>query len=308
MRIYTNNKSFAHDYLHDNIQFSEGLISNSDSLIKPVLEKLVGDDSIYFAESKEYDAWKHIILTDFSAESQFDSLIELSRNQILPDKIICQAGYGKKFHGFRNRSWESLPGNLHITAYFSPMQEISNFGAGFLILAAVSVFQTIDAFPELKGLAAIKWVNDIVIGSAKVCGVLAQTQVTGREITGAVVGIGLNVEKTPAIEPTPFVTHSACLNDYSTIFISQREVFEKLVYFLSKNYEKLISGKYFELLEIYRNNSCILGKNVAIWSDDLSGNNVIEYKGKIKKIGDNLELYLEGISTPITKGRLSLQD
>ncbi len=306
MKIYTDNPDFAKRYIANNINFSKAENHYFDSNIAPVIKKIIYPSPVFWTKMKENSGWNHLILTEFSEESQFDSLIELSKNQELPDKILCQAGSGKKFHGFRNRAWKSLPGNLHISAFFAPNRNIPNFSTGFLILAAVSVIQTIDSIPQLKGKARIKWVNDIIIENAKVCGVLAQTQVTGSKVTGAVIGIGLNVETAPLVEPTPFVPKSGCLKGFLQSNISEKQVFDLLIRILNINYTFLLNGKYPELLEYYREKSLILGKNVAIWSDERNGSNKILHQSRVLQIGENLELYIEGVNSPVTKGRLSL--
>ncbi len=308
MKIYTDNTEFAKNYFENLLTFSKFSTADKRNNYSDKIQQIFDTEDYYLSEIDDYHGWQHIVFKEFSSTSQFDMLIELSKSNTMPDRLICQAGSGKKFHGFRNRPWESLPGNLHLAAFFAPKQEIPNFATGFLILAAVSVFQTIESFPELKGKAKFKWVNDIVVGSSKVCGVIAQTQVMGNEISGAVIGIGLNVEAAPMVEPTAFVAKSSCLNDFSSIFITQKEVFDKLLFFLNINYKNLLRGNYRELLEIYRNNSLIIGKEVKIWSDEQNGDNSIIHKGKVIKIGENLELYLEGQKTAIVRGRLSLAE
>ena len=75
----------------------------------------------------------------------------------------------------------------------------------------------------------------------------------------------------------------------------------------SINIEKIITGNYYELLEIYRTRSIVIGRNVKIMSDPIDGSSELIAEGKVKAIGDNLELFLEGVDEPITKGRLILQ-
>ena len=43
---------------------------------------------------------------------------------------------------------------------------------------------------------SIKWPNDILSGKKKVCGVLIENRLKGKEISSAIIGIGLNVNQT----------------------------------------------------------------------------------------------------------------
>lgn len=54
-----------------------------------------------------------------------------------------------------------------------------------------------EALEELCGAcAAIKWPNDIIIGSRKVCGILCESVSFGDNIANIIVGIGVNVSQT----------------------------------------------------------------------------------------------------------------
>lgn len=47
----------------------------------------------------------------------------------------------------------------------------------------------------LKDRVKIKWPNDILINSKKVCGILIENQVSGQQIQHSIVGVGLNVNQ-----------------------------------------------------------------------------------------------------------------
>jgi BirA family biotin operon repressor/biotin-[acetyl-CoA-carboxylase] ligase len=243
-----------------------------------------------------------------AAKSHFDVLKNLCKENIsLPHALLCLAGSGDKFHGFKNRPWVSLPGNIHLVAYLSPNQPVTNYGAGFIILTAVSVVQAIDDINDLKGKAGIKWINDVLINNHKICGVLAYSQSEGDNITGAVLGIGLNVEKAPLIESTPFVPRIACLKELSNSEACTKDyIFGRLLYHLNHNYQLLIEGQFNELLEFYRKRSLIIGRKVEIHHDSPKSHKADIITGTVDGIGENLELFLEGEREPISDGRLVL--
>jgi BirA family biotin operon repressor/biotin-[acetyl-CoA-carboxylase] ligase len=310
--IVTNNIEFAQRYFGQLKNWNE---INNDVLPTYSQKLLEHSGLLYKCESLidlefNSDIFGHIFLIDYAEHSQYDLLIRIAKETNIDENIICIAGSGKKFHGFRNRHWESLQGNIHLSAYFKPNKKIKNYGIGFLILSAVSVVMAIDEINGLKNKAKIKWVNDILIGNAKVCGVLAHSFAQGDIVTDAILGIGLNVEQTPKIEPTIFVPESACLNDYleNTNKTNESEVFRNLLKHLSNNYNTLISGGYDELLKFYIDRSAIINKIVSIWSDGRDGTNELLRKGKVLKIGENLELYLDDSPNPVFDGRLAMED
>jgi BirA family biotin operon repressor/biotin-[acetyl-CoA-carboxylase] ligase len=251
----------------------------------------------------------HLLISEFSAESQYDQIIELARGVAgLPDRTACFAGSGLGFHGFKGRSWEALPGNLHLAVHLAPERHVDRFEIAFTVLAALSVVEAVDRIPRLEGKAGIKWVNDVLVDGAKVAGILAYTLTQDTHVSSAVLGIGLNVEATPRVEPTPFVPQVACLRDHlpeGTPSLLGRVLLE-LLKSLDLNYSTLLDEGVRPLLERYRQRSMIVGKEVTVCSEtsDRSVQSVAE--GSVTEIGDNLELVLEGRPDAIRSGRLVL--
>ena len=178
-----------------------------------------------------------------------------------------------------------------------------------MVLAAVSVIDAIDGIPGLSGRATIKWVNDILIDEAKVCGVLAHTMAESEIVTNAIIGIGLNVEISPDPEPTIFVPKAASLNDFApgSEFYTRGKLFGMLTRSIYKNYLALEKGNYTELVDKYRRRSNIMGRYIEIYEDSDKGTGNMMAEGRISSIGENLELYVEGHQTPIKRGRLAFK-
>jgi BirA family biotin operon repressor/biotin-[acetyl-CoA-carboxylase] ligase len=196
-----------------------------------------------------------------------------------------------------------------VTALFSPNKKLASYGPGFMALSVVSVIETIDSVEGMSGRASIKWVNDILVGNAKVGGVIAYTQAIGSDITGAVLGIGLNVEAAPEIELSEFVPDVACLCDYvgDIQLCNLRIVLEALMYRLAENYRSLEDGNYSKLLAKYRERCAVIGREVAVCEERGEPLPDIVASGRVVGIGENLELLIEDVAEPITNGRLILK-
>jgi len=307
MIIYADDISFAEKYIAIPPERWTQLKSSGDTEILPLLNGTFGDSTLFKASTDSALMWQYISLVKSSSTSQYDIVNELVQKNIkLPGPILCVAGEGRNFHGFKNRPWVAPPGNIYLTAYFTPNCIIDNFGAGFMILAAISVIDTIDAVPELNHKAGIKWVNDVLINGAKVGGVLSYTQQEGDKVTGATLGIGLNVAAMPNVRPTPFVPRVATLADFCPDSKNRDLglIFKNLINALDCNYRILEGGGYYELLERYRERSLVIGRKVEICSDTSTEDAEIITEGSVVGIGNNLELVLEGQAEPITRGRL----
>jgi len=95
--------------------------------------------------------------------------------------------------GRRGRSWYSHEaGNLYFSILLRPA--ISPDKASMLTL--VMAYAVAGAIREYAGLSAqIKWPNDIVVNSKKVCGILCEMKLDGTRLDYCVAGVGVNVGK-----------------------------------------------------------------------------------------------------------------
>lgn len=276
-----------------------------DSQSIPV-QQFFPESAILHKAELSFLEWNLLCITRHSRTSQFSKLSENFRNkQSIADRFVCAAENGENFKGFRSRSWISERGNIHLSIALQPDTIIEHFEVGFTVLAAVSVIQTIDTIPELKSRCMIRWVNDLVVNAKKIGGVIAYTQGNGKRVSGVVIGIGLNVEKTPDVEPDIFVPEVACLNEYSTCTL--KTVFLTLLSKLQENYHLLLQGQYHSLLEFYRSRSAVINRDVIVYSDSRSGRSEKIARGKVTHIGENLELTLAGFKKSIFAGRLVIE-
>jgi biotin-[acetyl-CoA-carboxylase] ligase BirA-like protein len=310
MRVFTDDRAFAAEILRKKISWKLKTDSTGSKSADLLLEELFENRNILFAEIESDLSWRYLFIVKFAPKSQYEVLIDLAgRHRDLPDRILAIAESGKDFRGFKGRSWASLKGNLHLSAYLAPRRRIGKFYSAFLLLSAVSVLKTIDSFPELTGRANIRWVNDIIIDDGKAGGFLTHTFPQGENVNGVVLGIGLNVESAPAINPSIFNRRACCLREFveTPESCSQSSVFNNLIYHLEKTYDDLIAGGYEKLLDFYRKRSLVLSREVEIHPDKRSYDPEEIIIGKVLRIGDDLELYVEGVEKPVYMGRIRLK-
>lgn len=309
MIIFTDDREYAEHILPAQEQWvSVNLDAAGPNLLK-LISRLYPSKVMYTREIRREMRWVYVLAVKHASSSHFDHLIELSQKDVeLPDGTLCLAGSGCKFHGLRHRRWSAVEGNIHLAVSLSPHRIIKNFHTGFPVLVAVSLIDALDAFKALHGRAGIKWVNDILIDGAKVAGFLVHTQSVEDTILTAILGIGLNVEKTPRIQPDSFVPEVASLRNFvqDEFALNQERVFFQLLNSLDKNYDLLLSGRYSTLLKSYKERSLVIGHHVKVMSDAPSKTSKEIASGIVVDIGMNLELFLKGRKKPITSGRLIL--
>lgn len=95
--------------------------------------------------------------------------------------------------GRQNRAWESATGNFHGSTLVRLTAE--DPAAGSLALCAgVAVMRAVEAAAPATGLM-LKWPNDLLLGRAKLAGILLE-----RQDDRVVAGFGVNLAHAPAIE------------------------------------------------------------------------------------------------------------
>ena len=168
--------------------------------------------------------------------------------------------------GRLGRQWDSPKGNLYATALYKENNGLQA-AARVPFIASVAVAETIAAIcPNV--CVTLKWPNDVIIGSSKVCGILVETGKCDDSAIWIACGIGINVNVAP-LNTKQSVT---CLaNENETTFISVEDVFRKL----KKQFECRIQQSYFDfesILERWRSMAIGLKEKIKI----RVGDNVIE--------------------------------
>lgn len=121
-------------------------------------------------------------------------LKELSLSKVIEDFTVVWAHEQQKGKGQMGAKWVSEPGK-NLT--FSVLKQHCdlNIKDQFLLnicvsLAILDVLQRLS-IPNLS----VKWPNDILSGTTKICGILVENTLIGNQIQASIIGIGLNVNQ-----------------------------------------------------------------------------------------------------------------
>ena len=152
--------------------------------------------------------------------------------------------------------------------------------------AAAAVARTLESF-SLE--AQIKWVNDIYVGSRKVCGILTEIELDGDLVRRAVIGIGINLRKTElppevAARATSLEEQGVIADETQTVARTVRELYR-----LTDAYD--IPG----VIDEYRRRDMLLGREITYERDGrlFTGKAAgIEDDGSLAVISDGQRLSL----------------
>ncbi|WP_046758791.1 biotin--[acetyl-CoA-carboxylase] ligase [Kordia jejudonensis] len=172
-------------------------------------------------------------------------LRQLTSTELLEDFTIVTAALQTAGKGQMGTQWSSAKGQ-NLT--FSVFKKISclNTHEGFYISMATSlaIYNALSYFQIPK--LAIKWPNDILSESQKICGILIENVIQNSKMTAAIIGIGLNVNQTVFQKDL----NASSLKKNTGIHFDLDEVLSQLIIQLKK-YSELITDRQFDTLKIH---------------------------------------------------------
>jgi BirA family biotin operon repressor/biotin-[acetyl-CoA-carboxylase] ligase len=127
-----------------------------------------------------------------------EALRRLTESEITPFWIV--ADEQTRGRGRSGRRWESPAGNLYVTLVIEPRVSASvatqlSFVAGLAVHEAVAAHIPADQLPRLR----LKWPNDVMLGAAKLAGILLESLPSPkRKGLAVIIGMGINVAFAPA--------------------------------------------------------------------------------------------------------------
>ena len=111
------------------------------------------------------------------------------------------AGRGQGDH-----TWTSAPGENLTFSWLLRFPPCGAVAASEILLITQVVTRGLREFLLAQGVEArIKWPNDLYVGDRKICGILIESILKGKQVRESIVGIGLNLNQLqfPANLPNP---------------------------------------------------------------------------------------------------------
>ena len=135
-------------------------------------------------------------------------------------------------------------------------------------MAGVAVCNAVEQVCGVR--PGLKWPNDPVIGSRKLCGILTEVSLEGEtgRVQYLVLGIGINVSHTQEDFSPDVAQIATSLEAYLGRSVSRPELAAALIREIERLYLTLLVGDLGEYLEYYRGNCVNLGKTVQLLGTD----------------------------------------
>lgn len=98
--------------------------------------------------------------------------------------------------GSRGRSWQAPAGNLNLSVLLRPARPAAEAGM-FALLTGIAVAEALEQVSAPP--TSLKWPNDVLIGGAKLAGILIDAAPLAGRLDWLALGIGMNLRSAPEI-------------------------------------------------------------------------------------------------------------
>jgi BirA family biotin operon repressor/biotin-[acetyl-CoA-carboxylase] ligase len=221
-----------------------------------------------------------IFLEFETVSSTNDVALDLARNGA-PEGTAVIARSQTAGRGRRGRRWIDEPGQSVLVSIVLRPNLVPDRVYELSFVASLAVAQYLES--EFNLGAAIKWPNDVIVNTKKICGILVETE-AARAGAAAVVGIGVNVNQTSFSPEISDIATSIALETGSKQDV--RRVTEKVSIALLECYDVYKSKGFESTLSRWRGYMYGVGRDAEV----RTGNNVI--CGKVLGVNEQGALLL----------------
>ena len=130
-------------------------------------------------------------------ESTSDHCIERAKSGA-PEGLAILAHRQTAGRGSRGRQWQSPPGNLNLSVLLRPGLPAAQASI-YPLLAGIAVSDAVCAFLPVEAAPVLKWPNDVLLGDAKLAGILIDAAPHGQNLDWLIIGIGINLIYAPEV-------------------------------------------------------------------------------------------------------------
>ena len=203
------------------------------------------------------DAQLHV----FSSVTSTNDLLRRDADAGAPEFTVYAAQQQTAGKGRQGRSFFSPPRTgLYLSMLFRPTIPAPELVA-LTPMAAVAAAEAVEQCSGQR--VQIKWVNDLLLGGRKICGILAESQFSqSAKLDYTVVGIGINLATPPGGFPKELAEIAGAVfpedTDADAVFASCAAA---LISALMREY-RLLSEKHY--LAGYRERLCVLNRPVTV--------------------------------------------
>lgn len=184
--------------------------------------------------------------------------------------------------GRRGRTWVSERGNLYASLLLIDPGARERLG-DLPMVCAVALADAVEAATGAFGLVKLKWPNDLLVGEAKISGILLESEMLGDGRTAVVCGFGVNC----AHHPDPVLYRATDLSELG-FQITPDHLFDRLAAAVERRLELWAGGTGFGAIRrAWLERAAGLGSTITVRLSDTT------YEGVFRDIDEDGRLVLD---------------
>lgn len=180
---------------------------------------------------------------------------ELARDGAVEGTLI-QAREMTSGRGTHGRIWEAPYGNLYMSLILRPGIDTQIIGQ-LSFVAAIAVARAIEEFIPADICLSLKWPNDVLLGDKKLCGILIETELAQEALSYVVLGIGVNIEKSP-------YSGAICLQDVCRKECDVDTIRDLICTNFAEEYERWLGDGFASIREAWLKRAYRLGQDIRV--------------------------------------------
>jgi BirA family transcriptional regulator, biotin operon repressor / biotin---[acetyl-CoA-carboxylase] ligase len=186
-------------------------------------------------------------------------------NSNAPDGALFLADIHEYTRGRLGRIWKFDPEQLTVTFILKPQISLDNleFKLNHLNMAiSLGILEPLKKFGT-----GLKWPNDFVISSKKICGVIFESVWKNKKLEGIVVGFGINANNIISESDDLFKTATS-LKMVTGKDIDKKSLFASSLESLNKFYKIWLECDFDEIFSSWKNEQIYLNKKISVHKKD----------------------------------------
>ena len=197
-------------------------------------------------------------------ESTNDDAWELYQEDA-PSGSIIIAEIQSKGRGRQGNKWHTSPNKgLAFSILLRPKISVPDSGI-FSIATAIAIYKALKEYEiETKS----KWPNDILIDDKKIAGILCESRISGNQITGLVIGVGLNVNQSLDDFSEDIADLSTSLFIEKGVPFQRERILASIINQLESVVTQIINNEIDEIIHDWESNCHHMLKDISIRDND----------------------------------------
>ncbi|WP_129596964.1 biotin--[acetyl-CoA-carboxylase] ligase [Methanohalophilus profundi] len=166
----------------------------------------------------------------------------------------------KKGRGRKGFDWVSPQGGIWMSIVLKP----SIVPADASRLTLLGGLAVVDSLKSIGLNPSLKWPNDVLVNSKKICGILTEMEAEIDRVEYIVLGLGINLNFDTDMLPEEIRDGSTTISDELGNYVDRLEFVRSLLYNLEQYYIHFKTQPFEELMERWIDSSDTIGRNVRI--------------------------------------------